>query len=76
MFSTDDVRVNGIDCDPYFACSVNAGNCAFASMDWFSSDFEANGITQIEKVEMLLRAYNNLNWIADDFVNENVTLVP
>lgn len=76
MFSTEDVAVNGILCDPYFACSVNAGNCAFASMSWFSSDFEANGITRIEKVEMRLRVYDNENWMNDDFVNENVTLVP
>ncbi len=76
MFSADDVSVNGYMCDPFFASSVSEGNCEFTSMSWSDSDFEDNGIEDVEEIEMQFRAYNYDDWSADDYFNETVTLNP
>lgn len=76
MFTVDDVSVNGYMIDPFYADSVNAGNCTFSTMDWSDSDFEENGIAEVEEIEFVFRAYDEDNWIGDDLVNETITLNP
>lgn len=76
MFSADDVSVNGYMADPYYARSVIAGKCAFSSMSWSDMVFEENGITDVESIEFLLRAYESGSWGSADFVNEIVTFDP
>lgn len=76
MFSVDDVSVNGYMADPFFAKTVSAGKCAFSSMSWSDTTLENNGITAIQEIEFILRAYDADNWLADDFVNKTVTLKP
>ncbi|MGN0686870.1 MAG: hypothetical protein ACI4KA_02040 [Oscillospiraceae bacterium] len=76
MFSVDDASVNGFMADPFFAKSVSAGKCAFSSLTWSDSDFEENGITEVETIEFKLRAHDNDDWFADDFANETITLNP
>ncbi|MGM9641761.1 MAG: hypothetical protein ACI3XI_00995 [Eubacteriales bacterium] len=76
MFSVDDVSVNGYMADPFFAKTVSAGKCAFSSMSWSDTTLENNGITAIKEIEFILRAYDEDNWLADDFVNKTVTLKP
>lgn len=76
MFSVDDASVNGYMADPFYATSVSAGKCAFSSMSWSDTTLEENGITEIEEIEILLRAYNADDFMADDFANEVITLNP
>lgn len=76
MFSADDVSVNGYMADPFFATSVSAGNCSFASMSWSDTTLEENNITDIEEIEFKIRAYDNDDWMADDLAKETVTLNP
>lgn len=76
MFTAEDVSVNGFMCDPYFAASVGAGNCAFASITWSDTSFAENGISAVEEIEMTMRAYDYEDWLAEDFANETVTLNP
>lgn len=76
MFSVDDASVNGYMADPFYATSVSAGKCAFSSMSWSDTTLEENGITEIEEIEILLRAYNADDIMADDFANEVITLNP
>lgn len=76
MFSADDVSVNGFMADPYFATTVPAGKCAFGSMTWSDSSFEENGITDVESIEFLLKAYDYDDWMADHFVEQTITLTP
>lgn len=73
MFSVDDASVNGFMLDPYFAKSVNAGKCTFDSI---SFSIEDSGITTIEEIEFILRAYDFNNILAPDFANESVELIP
>ncbi len=76
MFTVEDVSVNGFMCDPLFATTVGAGNCAFSEISWFDSTFEENGITDVESIELTMRAYDSEDWLGDDFANETVTLNP
>lgn len=76
MFSVDEASVNGYMADPFFATSVTAGKCAFTSMSWSDSTFQENGITEVEEIEFLLKAYDSDNWLGDGFVNEIITLNP
>ncbi|MBR5272203.1 MAG: hypothetical protein IKU25_02240 [Clostridia bacterium] len=76
MFSADDVSVNGIMVDPYFATTVLPGKCRFSTMSWFDTDFEENEITEVEEIEFTLRAYDNEDWGASDFANVKITLNP
>ena len=76
MFSADEVSVNGYMIDPFFATSVLAGKCAFASITWFESALEENEISNVEEIEFKLRAYDNDNWFGDDFANVPVVLNP
>ena len=74
MFSMDDVSVNGYMCDPYWAQEVMPGKEAYAEIAWDIEDFENNGITDVESIEFTLRAYDNNDWSAGDFVNDVCTI--
>lgn len=76
MFSVDDVSVNGFMIDPFYATSVPAGKCAFSSITWSNGALEENGITNVEEIEALFRAYDVDNFMAEDFANEVITLNP
>lgn len=76
MFSADDVSVNGFMVDPFFACSVDAGKCTFSSITWLENSLSENNITEIETIEMTVRAYPEGDFMADDYFNETVTLNP
>lgn len=76
MFSADEVSVNGYMLDPLFAKSVSKNKCAFTSMSWSDSKFEANGITEVEEIEFNIRVYDNEDWFDDDLVNKTVTVNP
>lgn len=76
MVSVDEASVNGFMLDPFYADSVDAGKCAFSNISWFESDFEDNGITDVENIEFTLRVYNEEDWSDDDFVNELISLTP
>lgn len=76
IFSVDEASVNGFMADPLFAETVSAGKCTFTTMDWTSTTLEDNGISEIETIEFLLKAYDENDWLADAFVNEVITVNP
>ena len=76
MFSVNEASINGFMTDPFYATSVLAGKCAFSSMSWSDITLEENSITEVEEIEFNFRAYNEDDWLADDFVNETITLNP
>ncbi len=76
MFSAKDVSVNGFMCDPYWATTVGAGKMKFATAYWSDSDFEKNGITTVEEIEMTIQAYDYDTW-GDVFdFSKTVTVEP
>ncbi len=76
MVSVDGVSVNGFMIDPFFATSLSVGTAKFTSISWSEANLTSNGITQVEEIEMKLRVYDNNDWMADDIVNETITLNP
>lgn len=76
MFSIGDASVNGYMADPFWATSVLPGKCAFDSVTWYDSTLEEIEVTEVEEIEFTMRAYDNTDWLADDFANETVTLNP
>lgn len=75
-FAADDVSVNGFMVDPLFVEDVNAGNCAFGTMEWVGSELEDNGITSVEEIEFILSVYDLDDWSADDLVEETIKFNP
>lgn len=76
MFSVEDVSVNGLMSDPLFATTVEAGTSAFPQLSWSDSEFEKNGITEVEEIEMNFRVYDANVWGADNLFEETVKLNP
>lgn len=76
MFSVDDASVNGYMIDPFFATTVNPGNCAFREMSFSDSALEENSITNIDEIAFSLRAYDADQFSAEDYMKESVILHP
>lgn len=76
MFSLDGAAVNGFMCDPYWADTVAAGKRSNTSISWMASEFEENGITDVESLTLPIRVYDSDDWTADDLVDETFTVNP
>jgi len=76
MLVSDDESVNGYMMDSLFAMTVLPGKSAFGDMSWLESDFEENGITEVTELQFTLRAYDSNDWMAENLVNEKITLNP
>ena len=76
MVTVDDASVNGFMIDPFYATSIIPGKCVFDSVSWSNSGLEENEIDVVEEIEFKLRVYDYNNFLADDFVNQIVTLNP
>jgi hypothetical protein len=76
MFTVDDVSINGFMADPFYAESVASGKCAFSAIEWSDSDLTENDITEVQEIEFKFRAYNEDEWLDDDYANKKVTLNP
>ena len=70
MFSWDDVSVNGFMIDPFWASSVTKGNKELSTISFSDSDFEENGIKDVEEIEFCLRIHDYEKWDAKDLVND------
>lgn len=76
MFSLDDVSVNSFMCDPFWATTIMPGMKANEEISFSSSDFSANGITQVTDITFTLNVYDNNNWTADYLIAQEHTLYP
>ena len=73
-FSADNVAINGVMCDPYWAVTVPAERVTVSVMSWLDSSLKEHEITEIEEIQMELTVNN-----AEEFTNlfdETVTLKP
>jgi hypothetical protein len=68
--------MNGFMADPFYAESVASGKCAFSAIEWSDSDLTENDITEVQEIEFKFRAYNEDEWLDDDYANKKVTLNP
>lgn len=74
---SDDVSVNGYMCDPYYIEEVLPGMAAYSEITWTSSDFDKNGITDVNEIEMLFSVYRFVGGYNRTYnFNEVVTINP
>ena len=76
MFSAEGAAVNGFSLDPFWAREVPAGRCADVEITWFSSDFDENGITEVEQIVLSIRVYDSDDWFADNLIDDSYSIVP
>lgn len=76
MFAIEDAAVNGFMCDPFWADTVAGGKRSNTEISWSSSDFEANGIAEVETLVLPFSVYNYDDWSADYYVDETFTVNP
>lgn len=76
MFSLGNVSVNGFMCDPFWASTVTAGMKSNEEISFSSSDFKANGITEVTDITFTLKVYDNADWTAEYLVEDVFTIYP
>ena len=76
MYSLEKVAVNGFMCDPFWATSVTAKMRSNEEISFSSDSFEKNGITIPTDISFTLRVYDNNDWSADAFVEEDFVIYP
>ncbi len=75
-FEWDDVYVNGVEADPYFGCTLPAGQQTAYDMSFDVSNFEDNTFESYEKVEFTLKVRDDEDWESEDIMNETFVYEP
>lgn len=75
MFTVDEESVNGYMLNPFWSTSVLPGKCKFSSMSWSDSLLEENGITDIEEIEFIFKAYDKDRYTSS-FIEQVFILYP
>lgn len=76
MISAENVSINGVMIDPFYAEQIIAEKSRYSAMTFLCSSLEENGISDINEIEFMLKAYDMNDWLAEEFVNEQVQLHP
>lgn len=78
MFSMNNTSVNGVMVDPLWAATVAPGKKSNETISWMSTSLEENNIKadDITQVSFTLDVYDNDDWTADKFVDEEFTVYP
>lgn len=76
MFTVNDVAVNGIMCDPFWAKSVMPSSKSNEEISFSDTTLADNGITEITEITGTYRVYDSNDWLADDFAQGNFTIYP
>ena len=75
-FNWDDVVVNGASCDPWWSCTLPAGTRALSEISFSESDFEEQGIGEVESIRFELSVSDSEDWFADDLMCDTFTFTP
>lgn len=78
MFGMENVSVNGVMADPFWASEVAAGKEANETVTWMSATLEENSLesSAITQVEFTLNVYDSDDWTADRYVEQEFTIYP
>ena len=76
MFSMDDVYLNGVECDPYWAASVAPHAKKITTIRWDADDLEEAGLTGtgISSLSFDASIYNNDDWSVPNYLDEHFDL--
>lgn len=75
MYTMENVSVNGVMTDPYWAEEVSPGKEANSDVSWSASDFEDNDIEQVTEVSFTLHVYDSENF-ETDYADQEFTIYP
>ncbi len=76
MFAWDLVSVNGIMADPFWATMVSSGKNACSAINFYRSDLETNGITNVSEIDFTLTVTDYENWEASPLLEGVYTYKP
>ena len=76
MFSVDEVSVNGVMIDPFWANEVEPGKKSNSEISWSSTSLEEVGINAVTAVEFVLRISDSEDIFADPIVEDVFTVYP
>lgn len=76
MFNWDDVSVNGFMIDPFWAREIAPGMRGYSDINFSDSEFEENGITEVEEIEFTFNVHDSDDWFANDLFDEVCTYAP
>lgn len=76
MFTWDDVAVNGIMLDPFWAKSIMPGTKANEEVTFSKNSMKESGITKVTEITGTYRVYDHDNWGADDFAKDSFAIYP
>ena len=75
-FSANDVTINNLMLDPWWATEVAAGKRTHCEVFWFSSDFDKYQITEVTIIDFFLSASDPMDWESADLANTHCTVYP
>lgn len=75
MFSLENVSVNGVMVDPFWAETVAAGKKSNTSISWSTTDFEKNDIEKVTDVALTLRVYD-ADHMEPEYLNQEFSVYP
>ena len=74
MFSAQDMTVNGVSYDPFWAKSVYAGDGALSEIIFDMNELGQSGVTDLEDIEFVLLVYE-YDSLADLY-SQQITMHP
>lgn len=76
MYSMENVSINGVMCDPFWAEVVSAGKSADGQISWMQSSLEKNGTEDVTEVEFTLSVYNDDDYTESPLLHQTFTVYP
>lgn len=72
LVSWDNVSVNGMMVDPFWARAISAGKRLYTTVDFYREDLQAQGIDHVTEIEFTLTAYDYNNFDAMPLVQDTI----
>lgn len=72
LVSWDNVSVNGMMVDPFWASAVSAGKKLYTTVNFYREDLQAQGIETVTEIEFTLTAYDYNNFDAMPLVQDTI----
>lgn len=76
MYSLENVSIDGVMCDPFWAEVVSAGKSASGQISWMQSSLEENGTENVTEVEFTLSVYNDDDYTESPLLHQTFTVYP
>ena len=76
MFSIDNVSVNGMMIDPFWAAELIQGTKKYSDINFYTSDLEENNIEKVEEIEFELTVRDEADYFGEPLFDETLVYKP